>query len=299
MKDDIHILGDRFKQEISSCKSEEDCLRKIRAKYEKMFSALQSNNEKRIKAIQEIRLNKIKEIDDEYEKSKLELKKLQDEADSILFAYCSKKGHNDILISSETLGSTGVHSFSYGFERIVRAVYKCAVCGRVWRYNGTGYGHYSVQAYEQKIPEDIYDDKSLTEDGKTFRMVQEEISKITQYINYLNSLYLKLCELFGHDAEIIDGRENFKCKCCGKTISYREYVDTYHKAKYRGIVDFYYDNYPDKGYITSSAGKLDLSLPTFENYQKTIELKQKQAEAQAAKEDSKKLTKKRETHDCW
>ncbi len=288
MKDDIHILGDSFKQEITSSKSEEDCLRKIKEKYEKLFLILQSNNEKRIETIREIRLNKIKEIDDEYEKSKIELRKLQEEADSILFAYCNKKGHRDILISSRILGSTGEHSFSHGFEKNLRNSYKCAVCGRTCIYTEKGYSYSPGQKYEQKIPDDIYDDKSLTVNGKTFRMLQEEISKITQYIHYLDSLYLKLCELFGHDAVMISDREDFKCRCCGKTMTYREYIDTYHQAKYRGIVNFYYDDYPEKGYILSSEGELDLSLPTFEDYQKSLA-------TQTEKDNSEKLTKKRKS----
>ena len=129
--------------------------------------------------------------------------------------------------------------------------------------------------YERIIPDELYDDETLTTDGKSFRILQEEILKLTQYINYLYSLKLKLCELFGHDAGMIDDLENFTCKCCGKTIRYQEYIETYHRAKYRGIVDFYYGTYPEMDYIISSNEELDLSLPTFENYQKTLKLEKK------------------------
>lgn len=298
MKDDLYILGDSFKQEISSCKSEEDYLRKIKEKYEKLFSILQTNNEKRINKLKEIRLNKIKEIDAEYEKSKLELKELEDEADSILLAYCEKKGHHsDVLIDSRMLGYTGEYSFLSGYTRYSDNMYKCTVCGRKSSSRGTRCNFSTVQKYEQKIPDDIYDDTSLTKNGKTFRMVQEEISKTAQYINYLKSLYSKLCELFGHD--ILIQRYNryttVKCKCCGIDMFFEDYIDSCSKVKvkYRGIVDSRVD-YRDKGYIIPADGELVLSLPTFEDYLKTKELEeqeQNQVAAQKENDSSKKLTK--------
>lgn len=271
MKDDIYLLGDDFKREISACESEENSLRKIEARYKEALSILKSNNEIRTKVINEIRLNKIHEIDDELKKSNLELKELLDKLNSILFAYCNKNGHRYILISSTTLGVTGAHGFTSGFEKIVNNTHKCTVCGGVIRRTETVWGYYSEQKYVQKFPDDIYDDKSITtEDGKTFRMVQEEISKMNEYINYLESLKLKLCELFGHDATMINYVEDFKCNCCGKIMGYQEYINSHHKAKYRGIVDFYYRTLPENDYIISSVGELDLSLPTFSSYQKTL-----------------------------
>ena len=285
MKDDIYLLGDAFEQEITTCKQEEDSVRKMEA-------TLKSNNMKRIKIINEIRLNKIKEIDAEYEKSQLELKELKGKIDSILHAYCEKNGHRDILVSSRILGSTGAHSFTYGTELILTKSYKCAICGRTRNCTGKGYSSYTKNKYERIIPDDLYDDETLTTDGKSFRILQEEISKLTQYINYLYSLKLKLCELFGHDAGMIDDFENFTCKCCGKTIRYQEYIETYHRAKYRGIVNFYYDTYPEMDYIISSTEELDLSLPTFESYQKSLELEPEKVQEQ--KDKPKKLTKKLE-----
>ena len=66
MKKDIYLLDDKFSSEISECKSEEDYVRRLEEDYKKALSILHTNNEKRIKIINEIRLNKIKEIDAEY-----------------------------------------------------------------------------------------------------------------------------------------------------------------------------------------------------------------------------------------
>ena len=159
----------------------------------------------------------------------------------------------------------------------MRFEYKCTVCRREKTYTGIGYANYSFtkskRKYEQKIPDDVYDDKFLTDGGKTFRIIQEEIFKINHYINYLESLKQKLCELFGHDAKN-DYYEHFKCECCGQYMSYKEYIDAHYNAKYRGIVDFYYDD-PEKDYITFADEILDFSLPTFEDYLKDLELSEK------------------------
>ncbi len=242
-----------------------------------METISQSNNQKRVMAINEIRLNKVKEIDTEYEKIRLELTELKGKIDSILHAYCEKNGHKDILVSTRTLGLTGGHSFTYGAERMIKWSYKCAVCGGTRNYTGKGYGNSSNHKYEKIIPDDIYDDETLAKNGKTFRMMQEEFLKLKQYLDYIYSLKLKLCELFGHDAIRTSDLEHFKCKCCGQRISSQEYIETYHRAKYRGIVSFYYGScQSDLDWIMSPNVELDLLLLTFENHQMSLELEQRQ-----------------------
>ena len=291
MKKDIYLLDDKFSSEISECKSEEDYVRRLEEDYKKALSILHSNNEKRIKIINEIRLNKIKEIDAEYEKSKLGLEKIREKMDSILHIYCNKKGHMDILISRRFLGLTGLHSFSDGFERYYDESYKCAVCGRTRNCNAIDYGFQKCQKYEKIIPDDIYDGKFLSSDGKSYRVLQEDFLKLTQYINYLHLLKSKLCELFGHDATMINEFEDFKCKCCGKIMSHREYINSHHKAKYKGIVKYCYSYLSESVYIISFIGEDDLSLPTFENYQNSLELDQNQTVGQEEKDKPKKITK--------
>lgn len=272
MKEDIQLFGENFKSQISECKKEEDTVRKLEAKYKKSLDNLNKHNEKRINAINEIRLNKIQEINNELEISKSELEKLKNERQEIIDQYCKKFGHKDILIKSENRGYTGAHSFKYGRAAIRTNTYKCAVCGRKTGHTGETYGILNVKQYKQIIPSEIYDDTSLNKDGKTLRVIEEKINKIKEYINYLDMLKIKMCELFGHDAKPYFD-EQFVCNCCNRIVSYREYINTYHNAKYRGIVPFYYSIYPEMDYIISSEGKLTLSLPTYKSYQRTLKKK--------------------------
>lgn len=272
MKENIQLLGEKFENEILKCKKEEDNVRKLEKQYKKSLDNLNKHNEKRINVINEIRLNKIQEINNELEIYKSELERLNNEKQEILYTYCKKFGHKYILTKSEYRGYTGAHSFKYGRASIRTNTCKCTVCGSVTRNTGETYGVPNVKQYKQIIPSEIYDDTTLNKDGKTLRLIEEEINKIKEEINYLNMLKIKICELFGHDAEP-DCYEHFVCKCCNRIMFYQEYINTYHNAKYRGIVPFHYAIYPEKDYIISSKGDLTLSLPTYKSYQRTLKKK--------------------------
>ena len=272
MKENIELFGEDFKKQISNVKKEEDNVRKLEIKYKKSLDKLNEHKEKRINAINEIRLTKVQEINDELEITKPKLEKLNNERQELLYEYCKKFGHKDILIKSEYRGYTGAHSFKYGRAAMRTNAYKCAVCGRKTGHTSETYGVPSIKQYKQIIPSEIYDDTSLNKDGKTLRVIEEEIQKVQEYINYLEMLKIKMCELFGHDAKPYYNEE-FVCNCCNRIVSYREYINTYHNAKYRGIVPFYYSIYPEMNYIISSEGKLTLSLPTYKSYQRTLKKK--------------------------
>ena len=77
MKNDIYLLGDTFEQEITACKHEERAIRKIVKRYEEVLSNHRINNQERSKLINNIRLNKIKEINEEIDKSNLEIEELK------------------------------------------------------------------------------------------------------------------------------------------------------------------------------------------------------------------------------
>lgn len=285
MKDNIYSFGDEFEKEIKSCKIDENETRKkledLDKKQKMILSTLHSNWETRTKIINEIRLNKVQEINDEIEKSNLELKELQDKLGRILSHYCEKNGrHKYILTYSKNGECTGAFSFGGGEEHYCQRRYTCTICGHTYTYNGKGFGYPFTEECKQEIPQEVYDDESLSDDGKTYRMVKEEIGELKIYMDYLCLLKQKLCELFGHDATV-DSHENFTCKCCGKYMRYSEYIDTYHAAKYKGVVDFYYNDYIGAGYYMLSPGeKLDLSLPTYESCKKSIKTKQKLLEKQ-------------------
>lgn len=270
MKNDIYVLGDAFKKEVEECKAEETSVRRKENRYQKALEELHANNKGRTEKINEIRLAKVQEIKDEIEETKKRLEEVGKAKEKIVYAYCEKNGHKDILTGSQYLGETGTHSFRHGFETIRRNTYKCVVCGRQTSYTTKTFsrgGDRSV--YHREIPEELYDDTTLREDGKTLNDLTQEYNDLWEYYEYLQSLLEELCTLFGHDAVMTDMcSERFKCNCCGKSMSYQEYINNHHRAIYRGVVPFHYVTLPEMEYVIPSRAKLALTLPSYDSFKK-------------------------------
>ena len=199
MKRNINDFGDEFKQTMLVCKKEEDSALMKLEQIRELLLTLKSNNEKRIGLIKQIRLIKLKEIDEELEKSESRVDELEKE----------------------------------------------------WL---------DLQGSQNK--------KGLAK----LKKIRDEIPLLIQYINYLKSLKIELCKLFGHDLKFegfsCDGNEIYKCRCCGMTNRF----DEMPKSKYR-VVNYRPPNeidIKDKSYyiIKNHNEELDFSLPTFESYQK-------------------------------
>lgn len=235
MNHKIYLLIDEFKQQISKCENQESYIIDMADEYKKDISNLCDNNQGQIA---EIRLHQIKEISAELEKSMLELDSLKKQKEAVLYAYCDKKGHTNILIASQFLGDTGRHSFRRGFQIKTKNTYKCLVCGTIKTHIGESYSNAITEGYERKMPDDIYDDDSLMEDGKTIRMILSEIEQIRNYISYLKLLQKKLCELFGHEIYSSYAYSIHECKCCDENILSEEYYDFLRNAKYKGLVPY-------------------------------------------------------------
>ena len=80
------------------------------------------------------------------------------------------------------------------------------------------------------------------ETAEEFLKVYKQVSDITNELSNIKQNLEEICTLFGHDAECID-KENevFRCKCCGKEMRYKEYIDAHFNATYRGgIVPYHY-----------------------------------------------------------
>lgn len=272
MKNDINLFSKKIKEEIATCKKEERNVRRKEETFKTALANFKANNEEKFKVINRIRLEKLAEINKEIRLSKIELETLSKEWNNILHAYCEKHKHNYILTEVKYPLPTGSYSPECGWEYSYIVNYKCTTCGTIKSFTTVGF-RVCPEKYHQTIPKEAIDDITLSKNGKTLRMIEQEIPKLREYIDYLGYLKEKMCELFGHDATIIDyDRETFKCKCCGKTMSHREYIDTYYNAIYKGVVPFYYDD--SISYITHEEGETDITLPTLEAYQRTLKKKE-------------------------
>ncbi len=177
-----------------------------------------------------------------------ELEKLKKDLDLFPRLYCNKYGHSYYVTDYYRKGETGWHSFA-GDEVVYYISYCCAVCGAYDSYEGAMYGVPNRQYKKHGFPEDAYDDLNVQKDGRTYRMVQEEISRLENYLAYCQYLKNKICELAGHTVEK-DGE--CKCICCGKTMSYYEYNKCLN-ANSKTVTNDYFS-----------------SLPSFEEYQDQI-----------------------------
>ena len=297
MERNIYLWKD-FEKAITDCKIDEDSTRRkiseLNTKINSIRSANNRNWEERIKKINEIRLKKIEEINTESEKSKLELIDLKRKEDSILRAYCKQNGHNYVLISQNFSANARILSPGYGYDHYAEYKFKCSVCKNVKISSGKNHGHYLPKKYKQEIPQEIYDDEAYAIDGKTFRTLKEEIDELKTYIDYLDFLKIKLCELFGHDSTEMNSIRYYDCKCCGKSISESDYIISHRNAKYKGVVvNIRGEGYYGIGqYIISPIEELTTSLPTFESYKEMLNSEQKHI-TQAEGNEPKKLIRKK------
>ena len=140
---------------------------------------------------------------------------------------------------------------------------KCKGCGK-WKVSEPFYenpdayyrrnlkvtAEYNNSVIEERAIECL---KSLNENDTIpdWKATAEEFVKINQQINDINSQLLEIskeleeiCKLFGHDAECIEKwDETFRCKCCGKVMGYREYINAHFDAEYKGgIAPYYYED---------------------------------------------------------
>lgn len=283
MKDNINLFSEDFESQISTIKSEEDGFKELELKYKNALLIFKENKKNRAEELKRIRLAKLKEIEKETEKFKLELEKLRKEHDAILSNYCNRVGHHYIPVADPRFHRNDIiQTISPTSE-----YFKCTVCGRKKEYDF--WPHYEAQDYKQIIPDEVYDDVTLNENGRTYRILIEEIDKLREYGYYLLFLREELCRLFGHDGKLINyggnGHDDYQafCTCCGELMPKSDYIYSRKNAMYR-IFDY------DDAYLISSDDNYKYSLPSFESYQKSLELEKKQ---KAVQEDKpKKLTKK-------
>lgn len=170
--------------------------------------------------LNQLKINVIQGIENEIIKTNDELEKLKKDLESFPELYCDKYEHHYYVTNYERIGETGWHSFA-GYETIYHISYKCSVCGHDSFSEGATYEFPHIEYKNQEFPKSAYDDKNLQIDGRTYRMVLEEISRLE------NNLKKKICELAGHRMK---RSSYYKCTCCGKIMSFDEYRE-YLKSK--------------------------------------------------------------------
>lgn len=278
MEKNINAFGKEFEEIVLSCVNEEGDIRKFKKDLEEKLATLDKNNSERIKKIDAIRRSKISEIDEAEKQTDDRIKELNRERDNILSAYCKIHHHKMVNIKSEYLGSTGKHSFGRGFSSMIRFSDKCKVCGYVNIYTTESYGRNPSERYVREIPNDAYDDASLSTSGKTLREVESEISELHLYKRYLDFLHEELCRMFGHDAQMESySAETFKCKCCGRLLDYREYINDHHRASFKKIVPYHYEDIYDKEFITAVGVTGSSDLPSFDDYKVLIKKREEES----------------------
>ena len=97
---------------------------------------------------------------------------------------------------------------------------------------------------KQVISEAAQQDKNKNTQKIAERLleIEEEITAIDNTLKSNYQIAEEICELFGHNAVMINDAEDFECKCCGKKMPYHQYISAHHNAKFGklGIVPFYY-----------------------------------------------------------
>ena len=213
MEKEINLFGKEFEEEIKKCKDEEDNLRKITGEYLKAILNHKKTYGKRIELFVKVRNDKITEINKELNKYVPKLNELEYKLNEIIDNYCMTNKHEYILISSYETDMP-----YYKKEKTFCNTYKCIYCGHeVTREEKDGI--YIVKQFERKLPKEIgYQDTNKF----SLEYVQNTYNEyliLNKYVNYLNYLKSKICDLFGHEICCKYNKEYHFCKCCGKIMN--------------------------------------------------------------------------------
>ena len=200
----------------------------------------------------------------EIAKTKEVLKKLKNDLGKFPSLYCNKYGHDYIAISYRILGKTGWHSF-LGEERVYEIKEQCTICGQTSHIWGMElYCRPDIYESKKQLPAKIHDDQSLVINGKTYRMTEEEISRLEKYLEYIHSIKSTIYDLINKTLERERLYRNIRRS---KTIFWNSYID-------------YIKKYPIIYNVETF-----LQFPTFEEYQSNNKA---QEQSQPLKRERKK-----------
>ncbi len=224
MKEDINLFGSEFEKIIFECQEEENKVRELQQKYVDALETLDANNDRRRDILDNIRLAKKKEIDSEILETKKRLEKNEARHAELRRRSCAENGHDFGIVTSY---------YNYGEDQsidkyIYKVTYECSICGErkiICQESDKSIFPKNPKAHTN------YLGNRLCKTGHTLEdELSKEHQKLESYLEYLESLIIELCHIFGHSVD-----ENDECRCCGMHVGKGYYEESQKEAVYKGV----------------------------------------------------------------
>lgn len=228
---------------------------KLAKEAKKLRDQAKEAEDKAVESFRQVRAEMLEPLQDEKKRLEKELETLRTEYFELASTFCEQSGRHTSTYRTVRTGNIPLyHSFSRGNVYPTETYSTCLICGasndperfRDRRSHNQRCYKEGSEDVIQKASEQT-ENLELKKTALRILEIPEQFNSLSDKINEINKALEELCSLFGHDADITSyDRENFKCKCCGKKMGYREYINAHYAAKYRGgIIPFHYeDNRP-------------------------------------------------------
>lgn len=227
-----------------------------RKKAEAILKDAKKVEERAVTKFKNLRKAKLEELIKRKEELEQQLDTMRKEYRKMFSEFCKVRGcHLNSRRTVITSHREIAHSFSRGSIYPTETYCTCKICGNsndparfdVRRRIGLFFPTQEGVEFIKKAAES--DEKpEVREYAKKIFAYHDEIEKVEKLYEEAGKNIEELCRIFGHDAELISyDKEIYKCKCCGKTLSYQEYINAHYAAPLRGGIVSY--NYVDENPI--------------------------------------------------
>ena len=171
---------------------------------------------------------KLKKLHEEREGLEKELAKTRKEYFELAHTFCKNNGR---------------HSIEYG--KGDNAVFKtCLICGRTEDPDLM----FKPREIYLKGSEDVIlraseqtENLELEKTALRILEIRKEFKNIQEKIERNQADFEQVCSILGHEVKMYSLTKEYflTCKCCGKKMSYKEYINSFYKASKRAIPFFY------------------------------------------------------------
>lgn len=163
---------------------------------------------------------------------------------------CHHNTRRTVITSYREIG----HSFGRGSIYPTETYCTCQICGNSndpAQFRGGRYRIYTPTKEGMEVVKkaaESDENPEVKEFAQKILAYPAEMEKVENLIKEVRQNLEELCKLFGHDAKLVSyDHETYECKCCGKHLTYQEYINAHYAATFRGgIVPF---NYSDESPI--------------------------------------------------